>query len=402
MNILYLCDEYPPGRHGGIGSAVQSQAREMVAKGHKVIVAGFYDWGYGGDDVFEDNGVKVYRFRRALDSSWFRKKDAKRVRATYRLFKMLGIFQWDIEISILKYKNFLDKLIKDHNVQIVEKPDFNEYMQYCTIMPVLFPKLDVPTVVKLHGTISYMLLERNIKPSDLLFEMERNVLITADALSSVSNYTAKKTAEYFNCDKPIKLLYNGIRIGEPANVAKIPMQVVFTGTLVEKKGIYQLAKAWNNVVQRHPEAKLLILGKGHQEKVAAFLSAEAKRSVAFKGHVDKDVLKHDLSSSSVAIFPSYAETFGLAAAEAMASGTATIFTNRTSGPEVIRDNIDGLIVDPDNVDEISEKILLLLEDAGLRQKLELSGRKRVVEEFEIGKMTDKNIAFYEDVLARAR
>ena len=399
MNILYLCDEYPPGRHGGIGTAVQSQAREMVVKGHKVIVAGFYDWGYGGENEFEDNGVKVFRFRRLLDSSWFNNKDSKRVRATYKIFNSLGIFHWDIGMSILKYRAFLERLIQEYNIEIVEKPDFNEYMQYC-IMPVYFPKLNVPTVVKLHGTISYMLKERNIQPPEILFEMEKDVLNNADALSSVSNYTAKKTAQYFGLDRPIKLLYNGIHLPPSEYTDKVPLQVVFTGTLVEKKGIYQLAKAWNDVVKQCPGARLLILGKGHQEKVTAFLETEAMSSVVFKGHVSREVLKHDLSSSSVAIFPSYAETFGLAAAEAMAYGTATIFTNRTSGPEVIRDGIDGLIIDPDNVDQISEKIVLLLNDTALRQKLQENGRKRVLEEFEIGNMTDKNIAFYKEVLAR--
>jgi len=74
MNILYICDEYPPGKHGGIGTAVQLLARTMVQRGHNVVVAGFYDWGYGGDDHFEDQGVLVYRFRRVLSSKFFEKQ----------------------------------------------------------------------------------------------------------------------------------------------------------------------------------------------------------------------------------------------------------------------------------------------------------------------------------------
>jgi glycogen synthase len=47
MNILFICDEYPPGRHGGIGTVVQLTARALVSQGHNVVVAGFYDWAYG-------------------------------------------------------------------------------------------------------------------------------------------------------------------------------------------------------------------------------------------------------------------------------------------------------------------------------------------------------------------
>jgi hypothetical protein len=74
MNILYLCDEYPPGLHGGIGTSVQLLAREMVKQGNTVVAAGFYSLGYGGDDEFEDEGVKVYRFRRYFDSKFFSKQ----------------------------------------------------------------------------------------------------------------------------------------------------------------------------------------------------------------------------------------------------------------------------------------------------------------------------------------
>ena len=67
MNILYLCDEYPPGRHGGIGTSVRLLARQMAKMGHHVVVAGLYGPGYGGANEFSDEGVKVYRFRRGYD-----------------------------------------------------------------------------------------------------------------------------------------------------------------------------------------------------------------------------------------------------------------------------------------------------------------------------------------------
>ena len=400
MNILYLCDEYPPGRHGGIGTAVQLLAREMVKKGHNVVVAGFSDWGYGGADEFEDEGVKVYRFRRGLGSMWFEQKDAMRVRASYRLLKMTGIFQWDLERSLRRYETFLEELISRHSIDIVERPDFNEYMQYCSKVTHC-PQLSRPTVVKLHGTISYFLKERNIEPPQVLYEMEREVLATADAISSVSKYTAEKTSNYFGMYEPIEVVYNGIEIKAQAETEKVPGQVIFTGSLVEKKGIYQLMKAWNIVTEQMPGARLLVLGKGHREKADVLLSRKAKATVSFKGHVPSEVLFHDLATSDVAVFPSYAETFGLAAAEAMASGTATIFSTYTSGPEVVRHGVDGLTVDPDKVEELAEQILLLLRDVELRKKLEVAGRKRVDEEFEISKVAGRNIALYERVLAKS-
>jgi glycosyltransferase involved in cell wall biosynthesis len=400
MNILYLCDEYPPGRHGGIGTAVQLLAREMVRKGHNVVVAGFCDWGYGGEDEFDDEGVKVFRFRRGLDSGWFRQRDSKPVRAGYKLLKMAGVFQYDIERSLKRYKAFLEELVKKYNIDIAEQPDFNEYVQYCK-KPTYFPVLSIPHVVKIHGTISFIWRENDTQPTQAIYEMERNILLNASAVSSVSRYAADKTSLYFDYKKSIAVVYNGIEEVPKSNAQKQPLQVVYVGGLLEKKGVYQLAKAWNLIAEQEPGAKLYLLGSGSAEKVSAYLSDKAKQSVRFAGHVSKQELLKYLQASQAAVFPSYAETFGLAAVEAMACGTATLFTNRGAGPEIIRDSIDGLIIDPDDVQGLADKILLVLRDEQLRSTFEQNGRERVHRQFEIGTVADRNLELYEQILRQS-
>src|ERR1700744_319828 len=101
MNILYLCDEYPPGPHGGIGTSVQLLAREMAKQGHKVVVAGIYSPGYGGEDEVTDEGVKVSHYRRHWDGKWFEKRESVAVRAVNRLLKDLGFVQRDIKNSLI-------------------------------------------------------------------------------------------------------------------------------------------------------------------------------------------------------------------------------------------------------------------------------------------------------------
>src|SRR3954469_5918867 len=59
MHICYLCNEYPPGTHGGVGSFTQTLARAMVARGHEVTVVGVYPAGRRGEE--EDRGVRVVR-----------------------------------------------------------------------------------------------------------------------------------------------------------------------------------------------------------------------------------------------------------------------------------------------------------------------------------------------------
>lgn len=47
MNILFICDEYPPGKNGGIGTVVQNLGRELVKQGHSIFVVGLYHFSYG-------------------------------------------------------------------------------------------------------------------------------------------------------------------------------------------------------------------------------------------------------------------------------------------------------------------------------------------------------------------
>jgi glycosyltransferase involved in cell wall biosynthesis len=196
-------------------------------------------------------------------------------------------------------------------------------------------------------------------------------------------------------------LYNGIdtNIAVESNAVRAPKQVIFTGSLVQKKGVFQLAKAWNIVVKEIPDARLLILGKGPVGKVAAFLQGATKSSVIFKGHVDKDELYACLAHSAVAVFPSYAEAFALAPLEAMACGTAVINSNRTSGPELIDDGVNGLLIDPDNVEQLASAIITLLNEPEKRLQLALAGNEKVKQCFDINIVAKQTLQFYQEILA---
>jgi len=400
MNILYLCDEYPPGPHGGIGTYVQLIARQMVKLGHKVTVAGLYSRGYGGADEFEDNGVKVFRYRWGIDGRWFENRQSLSVRIVNRVLLDAGITQQDIKKSLAIYQEKLEHIVASGQIDIIEMPDYIDYIRFCSsYMP--FPELSVPVVVKLNGSITYFSAEAGKQVAPHVLKMEQHILTSAAAVSSASAYTAAKSASYLSYSKFIKVLYNGIdtNIAIESNAAHNDKQVVFTGSLVQKKGVFQLAKAWNIVIKEIPDARLLVLGKGVIGKVASFLHDYAKGTVTFKGHVNKDELYTCLAHSAVAVFPSYAEAFALAPLEAMACGIAVINSNRTSGPELIDDGINGLLVDPDDVEQLASAIINLLNEPEKRQQLALAGNEKVKQCFDIDIVARQTLQFYQEVLA---
>ncbi|OCX50242.1 hypothetical protein BEL04_23315 [Mucilaginibacter sp. PPCGB 2223] len=399
MNILYLCDEYPPGQHGGIGTSVQLLARQMAVMGHRVIVAGLYPLGYGGADEFTDESVKVYRFRLDLDAPWFENRDRLLVRIVRRLLKVTGMLERDIRKSLTRYHSLLEELIARYQIDIVEMPDYNDYVKFCRGY-VPFPKLSVPVVVKLNGSLTYFACEADKDVAVNIKQMEQTILKQATAISSASKYTAQKSAEYFGYDKPIEVIHNGINTHVSAgDVARDPHQVIFTGSLMAKKGIYQLAKAWNMVNAGRPDARLLILGKGNQHKVTEYLTPSARRTVTFTGHVDTQTLYRYLSASAISIFPSYAEAFALAPLEAMVCGTAVINSNRTSGAELIDDQVDGILIDPDDIVQMAAAMVYLLTDTHECERLAAAGKSKAEHHFSIENIAGENLGFYSRVLS---
>lgn|GEM_PF-351313 len=401
MNILFLCDEYPPGHHGGIGTAVQLLARTLAAQGHRVVVTGLYDWGYGELDRFEDRGVLVYRFRQVLDTRLLRDKKSVAVRAALRLMKVTGVLQWDVDRSLKRYGRFVNALIAEHRIDLVEMPDFQSYMGSC-LRAVHLPMLAAPTIVKLHGSTTYFAKEAGQSVPEHVYAMDRELLCRADAVTSVSHYTARMTARYMEYTRPIHVLHNGIDIPDLPPVANEHGRVVFSGSLIEKKGIYQLIKAWNLVHRQLPAARLAVYGKGPTEQIAGLLEPTARQSVHFHGHIDRTALQSKLAAASLAVFPSYAECFALAPMEAMAMGTAIIYSTRTSGPELIAHGENGYLCDPDDVQELARQIVELLQDDESRARLAQAGQTHVRERFSMHRIAEDHIEWYQRVLAQGR
>jgi glycosyltransferase involved in cell wall biosynthesis len=106
------------------------------------------------------------------------------------------------------------------------------------------------------------------------------------------------------------------------------------------------------------------------------------------------------SSARVAVFPSYTETFGFTAFEAMSRGCPTIYTRRPPGPELVEDGVQGLLVDPDDPTEIADAILRLLKDNELARRLSSNGRALVNERFSLETVLPQNLYFYETCISR--
>lgn len=399
MNILFLCDEYPPGPHGGIGTAVQLLARALAKAGHEVVVAGFYDWGYGGADAEKDGLVQVYRFRRRGSGAWAQNRKALVVRAAYRIFRKTHLLQWSIQKSLPEYHRFLDKIIDRHRIEVAEISDFQDYTQHLSRKTPL-PRLPIPYVVKLHGSITNCNAGTQTPTPDAIFETEKQLLQNAAGVIAVSRFALAETEKLFGLSLPAIVIPNGLDLSPfpQKRPSKNLQKVVFSGTLVALKGIYQLMKAWNQVVEKVPQARLDVYGKGALNHILPLLSPKSREQVTFHGHVSREALLESLQDAAIGVFPSYTETFGLAAAEAMASGCAVVYTSRAAGPELIAQGRNGLLIDPDDVEALADSLIHLLQNPELCQTLGQNALETARRQFDISQQIALHTDFYKKII----
>jgi len=398
MNILFICNEYPPGKSGGIGSVTRSLARELSAAGHNIFIAGLYLPGYGQKDYEEDGGIRIWRKRFGIDKGLLTNNYSFTDIVLTRLLTITGVLKRDARKSVRSFNTFVAQLITEFGIDIVEWPDFNEYFRF---FPADFswPSLPVPLVIKFHGNISYLQKQMQEPIDKNAYAAEKKHLLRANVLVSVSRNTADNYTSFYQLNRQIDVLYNSIDL-PPLYYSpdKTTPTIIYTGTLTKLKGIYSLLRAWNIVHQKHPGAVLRIFGKGHSKPLLPELEHDALPSVRFEGFVTRDELYKAMSTASAAIFPSYTECFAIAPLEAMAAGCPVIYTERVSGPELVTEGDNGLLVDPDDYGQMAASMLLLLENKDLRKKFSENGRATIVQKFDIRKSAADHIDFYSRVI----
>jgi glycosyltransferase involved in cell wall biosynthesis len=398
MHIAFICNEYPPGPHGGIGTLTRTLARRMVAAGHRVTVIGTYavprsrpgdprDRRDRRDRVEDDRGVQVIRLGSTVPVPGVRAVLDQR-----RLWRRLA------------------ELHRREPIDVVEGPEAAFWAA-----PRRRP---FATIVRMHGGHRFFAEAEGRATAPVRSWVEARSVRRADDLVAVSAYVAGRTAELLGLgDRPVTVIPNAV---DPDVFAPPPVPsgapgprgatVLFVGTVCEKKGIRELVEAFDTVVREVPDARLLVAGRDQvdpatgrsfTEGLRTMLSPATAEHVEFLGPVDHDRVAELIARADVCAMPSHMEAQGLVWLEALACGRALVASTAGPGPEVVEDGLSGLLVDPHDVGAIAAAVVALLEDPDRRRVLGAAGRTRVLERFSIDRLVDRNVEHYRQVLARA-
>lgn len=151
-------------------------------------------------------------------------------------------------------------------------------------------------------------------------------------------------------------------------------------SLASHKNLRCLIQSFNKLIKQEQISNLSLVVCGGQTRsanqIATMLNinSDELKQIHFTGYVDEADLAAIYSGAHAFVFPSLYEGFGLPVLEAMQCGCPVIASNRSSLPEIVSDV--GLLIDPENQDNICEAMLKLLRNNSLRLQLTKSGIER--------------------------
>jgi colanic acid/amylovoran biosynthesis glycosyltransferase len=199
----------------------------------------------------------------------------------------------------------------------------------------------------------------------------------------------------------VHLIYNFIdsRFFRDIGCKTENLTVLFCGRLVAQKGIDVLMKAFAIVVKNVPNARLILVGDGAQrssiEKLIIDLNLSAH--VEVKGAVPFHKVSEYLSSAHIFVLPSIYEGTPNVLLQAMATGLPIVATKVGGIPDLVNDDVDGLLVEPKDAVALAKAIQLLLVNNELAERFRHSAHKKALA-FKTEKIVEKYLNLFNGLI----
>lgn len=271
-----------------------------------------------------------------------------------------------------------NKLYKDYD--LVHFPD------YAT--PVLYSGHKVATIhdMAMHTMRDKYTLMQNVTKNILL----KNTIKTADKLICVSEFSKRELLKYYpSAEERAVVVYEGI----DAPNTKVSMEdterilnkfklnqdmfILYVGTIAPHKNILKLIEAFNKIKNRLPEYKLVIAGKKgwmYEEVFAKVGELKLENRVVFTDFVDDVELEVLYGKACMFASTSIYEGFGFPPLEAMIRKLPVLVSDIAIFKETCKDSV--LYCNPNEIEDISSKMLDIVENEALRSDMVANGFDR--------------------------
>jgi glycosyltransferase involved in cell wall biosynthesis len=414
MKIAALVYEYPPKIVGGLGTYAAEITRKFVLSGHDVTVFTMNDDDRSLPTREIWRGIEIHRPLHIDISDSLPDviaADIKKWGRGINLFSKILVYNY---LSASKLANDLVRK-EEFKYDIVVAHDWLSAIAGVTIKK----ELGLPFAFHVHSTEKGRTLGNG---SEVVSNIELHAADAADQIITVS-YAMKDelTKLGFPKDK-IQVCHNGVdqekynpetkndeeirKLRESYDVKEEEQMILFIGRLVGVKGVDRLIMSMPHVLQKKPNAKLVVVGLGDLQEYLENLvkTVKLQDSVKFRFEFipEEERILH-YAACDVAVFPSLYEPFGIVVLEAMSMerpvvvGAAGISGMR----EIVTPTGDeqcGYHVNPRNPPDIAWGITNALEKPERTEWLGKNGRQRVLSEFTWDKIAERTLSLYERMI----
>ncbi|MFC3415208.1 glycosyltransferase family 4 protein [Algoriphagus hitonicola] len=342
MHVCFICHEFPGSpsvQVGGIGFFLKTFTQLLVQKGIKVSIVGVYPAGSTQTEFVD--GLRIVRVGRSS-------------------FRFVG--WWE---NMKKLNEAIDAIHREDPIDILEAPELD--------LAFVRKNKDISYVIRLHGGHHFFAEAEKRKINFWKGYQEKVSFGKADAFIAVSDYVRQHTFKFFELgDRPIRKIFGMIDLDKfslkEKQIKKNKLEVIFAGTVCEKKGVKPLIHAVNELKNEFPGLKLKIYGrewffsdgKSYQQHLMEYFPESYFENVFFMGPVAHQELPLIFSKSHVCVFPSFMETQGLVVSEAMATKSMVVYTSLGPGKELVSHGENGFVADPNKVDELKTVLAQVL------------------------------------------
>ena len=235
--------------------------------------------------------------------------------------------------------------------------------------------------------------------AELLRWIQKFVVKKADKVITPSFYFKNIVSGWIGGSDKVEAIYNGIDLSSnQASSAEKPKdhslkRIFSAGRLVPWKGFATLIKIMKDL----PEWRLVIAGDGPMKNELKTLvkSLGLEERVKMTGALSREKLLSELKISDLFILNTSFESFSFQTVEAMHLGVPVITTNIGNLKEIVEDGKEGILVEPDNEEQLLQAIKKIDEDEKFRNLI-IQNTKKKSGEFSI----DKTLNHLENVMAK--
>jgi phosphatidylinositol alpha-mannosyltransferase len=154
-------------------------------------------------------------------------------------------------------------------------------------------------------------------------------------------------------------------------------RMVWVGRLDEQKGFPIAVQAFSQLATQFTDLTFVVVGEGRDRAALSTLAHDIRRRVVLAGSVPHQDLPPYLSGADIFVAPALGqESFGIVLVEAMAGGVPVVASDIPGYREVVRPDVDGILVPPRDPAALAEAIGKVLSDSELAQRLREAGRAR--------------------------